>query len=246
MEIKCPYCGKLFNAPPEDAGRMAACTACHGRFQIPAPVAELADPALARQPENQGAPVLDPAPAATATGEVVTAGPGIGALPTGAAGVGGERQVWQANPSQWIGFKVYAWCFLFAAVLIAAGVLVHPWFFAGLVLPVLFAFSSLVRIKSIHYSLTTQRLKITAGLVSRRVVEIELFRIRDLSVEQTFLQRMAGIGHVQAISSDKDAQAIHLVGVRHPQDVKEQLRTFVMESRRTTGTRDIDLTNTVS
>ena len=113
-----------------------------------------------------------------------------------------------------------------------AAVLLHPYLWAGLILPAAIALSKYIRLKSIEYDLTSQRLRITSGLVSRKIVEVELFRIRDLSLEQSFVERLIGIGNIEALSSDKDAEAIHLVGVHHPQDVKEQLRTHVMESRR--------------
>jgi uncharacterized membrane protein YdbT with pleckstrin-like domain len=98
-----------------------------------------------------------------------------------------------------------------------------------------------LRIKAIHYHLTSQRLRLTQGFLSRKIVEIELFRIRDLTIEQGFIQRLLTLGTVKAISTDEDAQVILLSGIKDAMKVKENLRTFVMQARKATGTRDMDM-----
>jgi hypothetical protein len=204
----------VLNALPEAAGTTATCQNCSGKFQIPAPVASVADPALGQSP------IIPPgsethAPAA-------------------------ETNIWTGTPSQWVGLGAYFWCVLLAIVFAVAAVLLHRYFWFGLLLPIFIALTKFLRIKATRYELTSQRLKIITGIVDRKEVEIELF----LSLVQNFLQRMVSVGTVEALSSDKDAPAIRLRWVNRPEAVKDQLRTFIMEARRTTGTRDIDLTDT--
>jgi uncharacterized membrane protein YdbT with pleckstrin-like domain len=155
-----------------------------------------------------------------------------------------ETQIWTGTPSQWVGFATYFWCVLLAIVFAVAAVLVHHYFWFALLLPLLIAFAKVLRIKSTCYVLTSQRLKIITGIVDRKEVEIELFRLRDLSLEQNFLQRMVNVGTVEALSSDKDAPAVYLKWVNNPDAVKDQLRTYIMQARHASGTRDIDLTDT--
>jgi len=218
MQIKCPHCGALLNAPPEAAGTTATCKICNGKFEIPAPVASVADPTI---PQSHVLP---------SGNEVHT--------------TGAETTVWTGTPSQWVGFGAYFWCVILAIIFAVAAVLVHRFFWFGLLLPLFIALAKFLRIKATRYDLTSQRLKITTGIVDRKEVEIELFRLRDLSLEQGFLQRMVNVGTVEALSSDKDAPAIRLKWVNNPDAVKDRLRTYIMEARRTTGTRDIDLTDT--
>ena len=191
---------------------------CGGNLQIPTPVAAVADPALSPS-------------------RVIPS-----AAETRASGI--ETNVWIDTPSQWVGFGAYFWCLLLAIVFAVAAVLLHRYFWFGLLLPLFIAVGKFFRIKATRYELTSQRLKIITGIVDRKEVEIELFRLRDLSVEQGFFQRLANVGTVEAQSSDKDAPAIRLKWVNNPDAVKDKLRTFIMEARRTTGTRDIDLTDT--
>jgi uncharacterized membrane protein YdbT with pleckstrin-like domain len=155
-----------------------------------------------------------------------------------------ETNVWTGTPSQWIGVGAYFWSLLLAIAFAVAAVLLHRLFWIGLLLPLFIAVTKYFRIKATRYDLTSQRLKITTGILDRKEVEIELFRLRDLSLDQGFLQRMVNVGTVQALSSDKDAPAIRLQWVNRPDEVKDRLRTFIMQARQATSTRDIDLTDT--
>jgi membrane protein YdbS with pleckstrin-like domain len=157
-----------------------------------------------------------------------------------------ENQVWTGSPSLWVGAGTYFLCVVLAIIFAVAAVLWTPYLWLGLLLPLLVAFTKFCRIKATRYTLTSQRLKIYTGIVDRKEVEIELFRLRDLSLEQGFLQRMVNVGTVEALSSDKDAPGIFLKWVNKPDVVKDLLRTHIMQSRQATGTRDIDLTNTTN
>lgn len=240
MQIKCPHCGAVLNASAEVAGATATCKICGGKFEIPAPVAELADAA--------GAPVVT-APAAGARSPA--ADPSLSmsqsrVFPPGAElpPPEAETDVWVGSPSQWVGVGAYFWTLLIAIVFIAAGVLLHRYFLIGLVLPFIMALIKFFSIKATRYELTTQRLQIHSGIMDRREIEVELFRLRDLSVEQSFLQRLVNVGTVEAQSSDKDAPAVRLTWVNNPEAVKDKLRTYIMQARRTTGTTDVDMTMT--
>lgn len=96
-------------------------------------------------------------------------------------------------------------------------------------------------LRFVHYRLSSQRLFITTGILNKKTVEIELFRVRDLSVDQTFLQRMLGIGSIYAVSTDSDVPRLSFFGIRDPLRIKELLRQHVMESRQRTRTRDLDI-----
>jgi membrane protein YdbS with pleckstrin-like domain len=231
MQIQCPHCGAQLNAPPQSAGEMATCSTCHGKFQIPAPAATVSEPLPGQQ---AGAPM----PQFSSRVPTSRSSP-----PTGSTTML-ETQVWTASPSQWVGFGAYFWCVLLAVVIGVASVGLHRYFWFGLLLPVLIGFAKFFRIKSTRYVLTSQRLKIISGIVDRKEVEIELFRLRDLSLEQSFLQRMVNVGTVEAASSDKDAPGIRLKWVNKPEVVKDQLRTYIMQARQATGTTDVDMTMT--
>ena len=154
-----------------------------------------------------------------------------------------EIEVWSGRPSQWLGFRTYLVCAVLAGA--SLGLLALPVHFltpiALLVIGVA-ALREFLRIRSMSYRLSSERLFVTTGLLSRATVEIELFRVRDLSVHQGVMERMAGIGTVHAVTADTDAPVVVLQGIDHPDAVKDQLRRYVMESRLRTGTRVINKT----
>ncbi|MCB0192692.1 MAG: PH domain-containing protein [Anaerolineae bacterium] len=106
----------------------------------------------------------------------------------------------------------------------------------GLILtPVLiglfFLLNVVIQLLSVRYTLTSQRLFIKTGLIARDIEEIELFRIKDVKVEQSVMQRILGYGTITIISNDETAPLLYLTGVSNPVKKKEQIRTYVRMAR---------------
>jgi membrane protein YdbS with pleckstrin-like domain len=238
MQIKCPHCGAVLNASGEAAGATATCKICGGKFEIPAPVAQPVDAAAAPAATTPAAAARNPAAdPSLSQSRMFPPDPDLPPPET-------ETDVWVDSPSQWVGMGAYFWTLLIAIVFMVAGVLLHRYFLIGLLLPVLMVLIKFFSIKATRYELTTQRLQIHSGIMDRKEIEVELFRLRDLSVEQSFLQRLVNVGTVEAQSSDKDAPAVRLTWVNTPEAVKDKRRTYLMQARRATGTTDIDMTMT--
>ena len=89
-----------------------------------------------------------------------------------------------------------------------------------------------------RYTLTNERLIVTKGLLSKSIDEIELFRVKDTKVEQTFLNRLVGIGHVGVSSSDKTGFA-KLNYLANAQSRREDIRRYANEARQQKGVRTI-------
>ena len=88
-----------------------------------------------------------------------------------------------------------------------------------------------------RYRLTTQRLFRQTGLVAKHVEEIELFRVKDVTLDQGFLDRLLGTGTVVVLSTDDTAPRLDLHGILGPMEVKEQIRTAFRASRQREGMR---------
>lgn len=117
--------------------------------------------------------------------------------------------------------------------------LVNPvqWFFTVFTLGLYFILVYLSRLRT-RYTLTNERLKVTKGLLSKSVDEIELFRIKDTKVSQSFLNRIVGIGNIDVISSDETGT----IGLKHlPKASKrrEEIRRLSNEAREKKGVRTI-------
>lgn len=86
-----------------------------------------------------------------------------------------------------------------------------------------------------NYTITTERLKITTGLVSRRVENFELIRIQDLDFKQGLTERMLGIGDIHVRGHDPSNPEIVLRNVPNPEEVYEIVRRAWLEARKRHG-----------
>jgi uncharacterized membrane protein YdbT with pleckstrin-like domain len=90
----------------------------------------------------------------------------------------------------------------------------------------------MVRKLSIRYRLTTHRLFMDTGILSRSANEVELIRVDDVSVRQNIIQRIFNVGIVTVVSpTDQTEPRLELLGIENPIEVKEQIRTHVRRRR---------------
>jgi uncharacterized membrane protein YdbT with pleckstrin-like domain len=102
---------------------------------------------------------------------------------------------------------------------------------AGLAPGVLALGRALIRGLSLSYRLTSHRLFRDRGILSRQLDELELIRVDDISVSQTFLQRLFGVGMVKLLSTDPSTPELVMEGIARPLEVKELLRSQVQARR---------------
>lgn len=89
-----------------------------------------------------------------------------------------------------------------------------------------------ITIKSTKYKLTTQRFFVQTGLISKKVEELELFRVKDVSMKQGVFQRILGVGNVTVLSTDDSTPTVHIAGVSSPEKVKESIRSHSRDARK--------------
>lgn len=139
-----------------------------------------------------------------------------------------------ADGMSWIYWALFA----AAAVVVAFKWLTlgQPWmkwvYWGAVLLPAAgIALASLFRRISVRYRLTTHRLFKEVGIISRRISEIELLRVDDLSVSQNIVQRIFDVGVVTLVTSDASDPTLAISGIRNPIQVKEHIRTQVQKRR---------------
>lgn len=85
------------------------------------------------------------------------------------------------------------------------------------------------------YVITSERLRITTGLLSRHVENFELIRIQDIDFKQNMSERMLGIGDVNIRGQDPSNPEIVLRNIPKPEEVYETLRRAWLEARKRHG-----------
>jgi uncharacterized membrane protein YdbT with pleckstrin-like domain len=131
------------------------------------------------------------------------------------------------RPSLWY----YANGFLVGGILIAAGGrLLYIKFqpiqvaFVVLALGVLVWIVTMIRARTVSWSLTSDRLIEKRGLIASRRREMELADIRSVEVDQRVFQRMFGLGDVTIASAASADYAIRLNEIQDPDLAAETIR----------------------
>lgn len=155
-----------------------------------------------------------------------------------------ETLIWRGTPSQWTNFGAYVLCLLIAGAVVAAYVLVTPQerlILAGLALPLLWALARWIGTRCHRYEITSERIKITTGLLSRHTSELELYRVRDYGVVEPFWLRLVGCGNIVLATSDRSNPQFWLRAVPHAAQLKDQIRTHTERMRKLRGVRDLEV-----
>ena len=93
------------------------------------------------------------------------------------------------------------------------------------------------------FEVTPDRLIIRRGIIRKRIDEIELYRIKDVRIDFTIINQMAGIGRITISSSDettRDGDLI-LADIERAQERRETLRRLVDTARQQRRVREIDM-----
>lgn len=118
--------------------------------------------------------------------------------------------------------------------------------FGGLLLAILtLGISALVQYISTRgttYKVTTQRIVIEKGVFSKRMEQIDLYRVVDYVVERPFGQRIMGTGNIVLEAMDKTTPEIRIEGVKTDvMRLYEQLRHATETEKKKRGVRVLDV-----
>jgi len=92
-----------------------------------------------------------------------------------------------------------------------------------------------------HYRVTSRRVVIESGVLSKTLEQVDLYRISDFTVERPVGQRMMGTGNIVLKTHDKTTPEVTLGGLKT--DVValyEKLRTATELERQRRGVRIVD------
>ena len=76
---------------------------------------------------------------------------------------------------------------------------------------------------TVHYTITTRRLHIKRGIISREIQETRLERVQNVNYDQSVLQRLLQVGDVDFDTAAGDDFNFVFAGVANPDEVVEQV-----------------------
>ena len=86
--------------------------------------------------------------------------------------------------------------------------------------------------RAVRYSLSAQRLEIERGFVSRRLESMELWRVRDVVLDQSFVERLRGVGRLTLYSTDRVEPVLLIGPVAGPRALFDRVRDAVALARK--------------
>ena len=150
-----------------------------------------------------------------------------------------EELLWKDSPSQVLNLGKYL-----IALLVAAGIAVGGMFFppawAALVLPLGWALWIFVETRCIRHELTTERIRLYEGVFNQKMDDVELYRVKDTSMERPFWYRVFGLSTLVIETSDRSQPRIEIKAVRDGLGLREMLRKQVEYWRDRKRVREVD------
>jgi membrane protein YdbS with pleckstrin-like domain len=121
------------------------------------------------------------------------------------------------------GYRWYLWAPALATAAVAA----------------LFLLTALFR-RADRYTVSGQRIEVERGLLARRVENIDLWRVRDVVLDQSLLDRMRRTGTLTIYSSDQVEPVFAVGPVPEARYAFEKLRDAVAQARKDAGVVRVD------
>jgi uncharacterized membrane protein YdbT with pleckstrin-like domain len=150
-----------------------------------------------------------------------------------------ENSLWKGSSSQWLNLGPFA-----AAMLAAAGILVGSLFFPpaaiALVLPVVYLIWRYLVVRTQVFELTSERLRLTRGVINQKIDEIELYRVKDSQMVRSWWMRLTGLASIVMETSDRTLPNLVIPAIHGGEQVRELLRKHVELERDRKRVREMD------
>jgi uncharacterized membrane protein YdbT with pleckstrin-like domain len=158
-----------------------------------------------------------------------------------------ESALWEGGPSHVIFLASYLSAGVTAVLILAVSMIL---FFQGnpiglplmgtLVLPLLYMGYKWLLLRSRRYEVTTQRIFFRTGILTRHTDELELYRIKDMSVVEPFFLRLFKKGNIILTTSDKTTPLAVLEAIPYPRTLNDVIRAHVEARRDAKRVREVD------
>jgi uncharacterized membrane protein YdbT with pleckstrin-like domain len=94
--------------------------------------------------------------------------------------------------------------------------------------------------RATKYIITNERIRILKGLLVRRIVDLEFFRVKDISLVVPIHLKMFGLGSIELVTSDPSNPYIALEAIKNLDELEEIIRYNVDRRRAEKNVQEID------
>lgn len=85
------------------------------------------------------------------------------------------------------------------------------------------------------YRLTSEKFITEKGFLNTREEEVRLYRIVDVSLSISFMQRIFGLGSIHVCSMDQSTPEFDIKSIKRPKETKEKLSDLIESERERKG-----------
>jgi membrane protein YdbS with pleckstrin-like domain len=228
-QFRCPGCHVLLSISGGTSGAIVTCSRCGVKMQVP----QVSPPVALPVTGSHGPPPLPQKQ--TTVDPLLFDEPELLLAPTSQLSdqpflpksKNQEESLWTGRPSQIVNLVSFILCGLTC------------W----LIIPLFVALKNWLTIKCTTYELTNQRFRTTRGVLSRRIDELELYRVKDTSLVQPFFLRLFSRANIVMTTSDASTPLVTIEAIQYEDAVRlrETIRLHVEELRDRKRVRQIDV-----
>ncbi len=150
-----------------------------------------------------------------------------------------EQSLWKGSSSQWLNLGPFAAALLVTAGLLFGGLFFPP-LFIGLILPMAYIAWRYLVVRTQVFELTSERLRITRGIINQEIDEIELYRVKDSQMVRPWWMRLTGLASILLETSDRSIPNLAIPAIQGGAELREILRKQVELQRDRKRVREMD------
>lgn len=154
-----------------------------------------------------------------------------------------ENHLWKGSPSQWLNLWNYL-ASIVAIIGISIGGVFYPLAFIALIIPILWMVWCYLVVRCKVFELTTERLRITEGVINQHIDEIELYRVKDNLMRRPWWMRITGLASIDLHTSDRSLPELTIPAIPNGIELRETLRKQVELVREKKRVREMDFDDT--
>jgi len=157
-----------------------------------------------------------------------------------------ETTLWETSPSQWLNIWHFSGSAVLTIIIATVGIIFSPLIWL-LVIPIIgwVVWRGLV-VRCQRYKLTTERIHVQVGVLNQKIDEIELYRVKDITMTRSLWMRMTGLASIHLKTSDRTLSKLDIPAIRQGDELREKLRKQVEVIRDNKRVREMDFSDTHS
>ena len=94
--------------------------------------------------------------------------------------------------------------------------------------------------RTIRYRISNYRIDYERGLLGKQIDTMELWHVDDIKFQQSFIDRLLGVGTITIFSDDQTTPSLPLRGLPKPREIFDALKARVIAIKRSRGVIKMD------